>query len=179
MAQKLNWQDERSRLLTRICRHVQRRQAMGESVRQVLIRLAWFWSRRFYQSAPRKPVRLSVVTLYRAYANWQKQPASAAFTLHYKPGREGSTVPPALMAEFLQELIAPGVTTLLDGYRRIQAKRAPGAFPFSFSAFHRALTPPERKQFRALHRARRQAALREKAFAARVQTLSKRKRTSR
>ncbi len=80
-----NWQQERSKRLSRICRALDRGLAAGKPLRKLLAIRARWWKGRTYSSDSARPIQFSRVTLGRVYRVWRASGGDpAALALKYK-----------------------------------------------------------------------------------------------
>lgn len=88
LGQKLNqihaWQNERGRILHRACQSIRAATQRGAGVGRAIRRVASRYNRRQYKCDPSRRIKLSAVTLRRAWDMWQRNGESPdAFRLRY------------------------------------------------------------------------------------------------
>ena len=89
-----DWQAERSRILQRACRRIQRSRARGQKFQTILPRVARHYNGKPFKAVPGRRLRLSVSTLRRLWLAWKSRAEDAAvFELHFRPGKALATAP--------------------------------------------------------------------------------------
>lgn len=158
------WMDEKARLVHRLCKGIEQKREKGVPVRRAVVRPAWYWNGRRFRHDASKRVRLARGTLLEYFYRWLtggKSPEAVRLRYHPTAARK---ITRALMAEFLEICVTPGVDSLSGAYwyaeqAHVQLWEGPGRAPAypSRSAFRRALSGEQRAAIVALQRSHRAA----------------------
>ena len=100
---KSAWQFERAVLLTRLCGYIQSQSAKGFPIRKLIARHSRRWNGKTFKSG--KPIRLSEMSLRRAFYRWRKSQGVTPFKLGYK-GSFQRSIPIELILEALRRSLS-------------------------------------------------------------------------
>ena len=143
------WQRERLQRLARICRCLDRGQAGGKRLHEMLVWFTWRWKGRHYKSDPKRRIRLGYGTLKRLYRRWKASGGNpAALALNY---RAPVKVRPGLAVEFARICVNSDVRSFTEAHGRLPRPVA------TWFAYRLSLPPMLRRRVVGLFAARRLA----------------------
>jgi hypothetical protein len=141
------WQRERVQRLARIFRCMDRGQAEGRRMHEMVVWFTWRWKRRLYKNDPSRSIRFGYGTLKRLYRRWKASGGNpAALALNY---RAPVKVRQGLAVEFARICVNSDVRSFTEAHGRLPRPVA------TWFAYRLSLPPMMLRQVVALFAARR------------------------
>src|ERR1035438_2144549 len=160
------WKREYVYRAARIFRCMDRGQAGGKRLHEMLVWFTWRWKGRHYKSDPKRRIRLGYGTLKRLYRRWKASGGNpAALALNY---RAPVKVRQGLAVEFARVCISSDVRSFTEAHGRLPRPVA------TWFAYRLSLPPMLRRRVVGLFAARRLGACRASKARAAVNRFARR-----
>jgi hypothetical protein len=156
------WQEERTRILRRLCLRIDERRAV-EPVEKQCRRIAGCWRNRRYKSVPSKRVRISKTRLRTLYYAWRRSGRSdSVFALRYVPGQPSFEASAQQQKQILDLLLSATVVSFASIYSTVFPR---GTAAPSTRRFYDLFSPEVRELSQRIFRARLNQQAAEQKFA--------------
>lgn len=110
------WENEREKMLARICRSIKAKRARGFTLNQAIKWPCWYWQDRTYRNTPDKKICLSRPSLLRIYYAWINSGGKRqALRLNYARRKQKITY--SIAKKFLRHCLASGVVSMVAAFK--------------------------------------------------------------